>query len=114
MANELARALRRNQTDAERKLWRLLRRRDNIGYRFRRQHPLGPYIVDFACLEANLIVELDGGQHAEPALQARDLQRDAWLEARGYRVLRFWNADIYESIDGVLTRIRLALSDPTI
>ena len=86
-----ARAMRRAPTDAERALWRLLRDRRFSGYKFRRQTPLGPFIVDFLCFEARLIVEADGGQHAD---NSDDRIRDAWLSARGFRVRRFWNVDI--------------------
>ncbi len=86
-----ARAMRRAPIDAERALWRLLRDRRFSGYKFRRQTPIGPFIADFVCFEARLIVEADGSQHAE---SPRDDRRDAWLRAQGYRIRRFWNADI--------------------
>ena len=86
-----ARAMRRAPTDAERALWRLLRDRRFSGYKFRRQTPLGPFIVDFLCFEARLIVEADGGQHGDNAC---DIARDAWLVAQGFHVRRFWNAEI--------------------
>jgi len=105
-----ARDLRRHQTDAERRLWRRLRDRQLAGAKFRRQHPIGQYIVDFCCLEAKLVVELDGGQHA--ARRATDTERTAFLEAQGYRVLRFWNNDVLSNLDGVLQRIAEALRHP--
>ena len=111
MVNQRARRLRRNPTDAERKLWSLLRRRQLAGHRFRKQVPLGPYIVDFACLAKKLVVEVDGGQHSTRV--ARDRTRSDWLEARGYRVLRFWNNDVLTNPDGVLQTIQLALSSGT-
>ena len=83
--------MRRAPTDAERALWRLLRDRRFSGYKFRRQTPLGPYIVDFLCFQERLIVEADGGQHAD---NPRDHDRDAWLVAQGFRVRRFWNIEI--------------------
>jgi very-short-patch-repair endonuclease len=86
-----ARAMRRAPTDAERALWRLLRDRRFSGYKFRRQTPIGPFIVDFLCFEARLIVEADGGQHGD---NAYDIARDAWFRAQGFRVRRFWNAEI--------------------
>lgn len=104
MANQRARNLRQNQTEAEKKLWSRLRR-DALGKNFRRQHPLGPYIVDFVCLELKLVIEADGGQHGEDAA-LHDQRRTAWLGARGYRVLRFWNNDILANIDGVVEVIR--------
>jgi BirA family biotin operon repressor/biotin-[acetyl-CoA-carboxylase] ligase len=107
MANERARALRRNLTDAERKLWHALRR-DALGVNFRRQHPIGNYIVDFVCLDRKLVIEADGGQHAE-AQAAHDAARTAWLEQQGYEVLRFWNTDILTNIEGVVDVIRSKL-----
>ena len=90
-------------TDAEQRLWRQLRARQIAGARFRRQAPIGPYIADFACLDARLVIEVDGGQHADGA--SRDLHRDAWLSRQGFRVLRFWNNDVLQNIDGVLQRV---------
>jgi 2-isopropylmalate synthase len=86
-----ARALRRSMTEAERQLWYLLRSRRFSGYKFRRQVPVGPYIADFLCYEARLIIEADGSQHAE---SAGDAKRDGWLAAQGFRLLRFWNSEI--------------------
>ncbi len=108
MSRERARALRNNPTEAERALWKHLRLRQLEGQKFRRQQPLDPYIVDFACLEKKLIVELDGGQHAEQV--ASDAERTAWLEAQGFRVLRFWNHDVMKDIEAVKEVIRRALS----
>jgi very-short-patch-repair endonuclease len=102
-----AKQLRRSQTDAEAILWSQLRGRQMAGRKFRRQTPLLGYIADFACLEARLIIELDGGQHAERA--EKDEKRPRDLEASGYVVLRFWNADVFTSLDGVLTTIHAAL-----
>ncbi len=87
-----ARGLRREMTDAERSLWQHLRRRQLGGLKFRRQHPIGRYIVDFVCVEVGLVIEVDGGQHG--VQQSYDESRTAWLEQRGYRVLRFWNNDV--------------------
>lgn len=100
------RHLRREQTDAERRLWNHLRDRRLAGFKFTRQESIGPYIADLACREARLIVEADGGQHAD---SLPDRVRDAWLSARGYRVLRFWNAEIMNNIAGVMDTIRAAL-----
>ena len=100
-----ARRLRGNLTDAERALWRQLRHHQ-LGARFRRQFPVPPYIVDFACVEARLIVEADGGQHN---VSARDERRDAALSAQGWRVLRFWNNEILTNRAGVLRTIAEAL-----
>nr|VFJ96659.1 MAG: Very-short-patch-repair endonuclease [Candidatus Kentron sp. LFY] len=106
---ERARSLRQNATDAEKLLWRHLRNRQLSGFKFRRQMPVEPYIVDFACLEAKLIIELDGGQHAEQ--QTYDQNRSRVLGSRGYRVLRFWNNEMLRDMDAVLERIRMVLLD---
>ncbi|MCW5751814.1 MAG: endonuclease domain-containing protein [Alphaproteobacteria bacterium] len=103
----LARALRASSTEAERRLWFALRDRRLGGHKFRRQVVIGRFIADFLCPAHRLVVELDGGQHGEGA--ARDAARTAWLEARGYRVLRFWNNDVLENMEGVLVRILAAL-----
>ena len=108
MANEKARALRVTMTDAERRLWACLPGRRLVGYKFRRQHPLGPFIVDFACIEHRLVIEADGGQHAESKADAR---RTVWLERHGWRVLRFWNPDILKSTEGVQEMILEALKE---
>jgi very-short-patch-repair endonuclease len=107
MANERARRLRRNPTEAETRLWSVLRKRGLAGARFRRQVPLGRYIVDFLCLDARLVVEIDGGQHATEA--ERDAERTRWLESQGFRVLRFWNNEVLENLDGVADGIAAAL-----
>jgi len=109
-ATERARTLRRDSTDAERLLWRGLRNRTFATHKFRRQHPIGRYFVDFVCIERALIIELDGGQHAERF--AADEVRTAFLEARGFRVLRFWNNDVMSNTDGVLATIDAALKSP--
>ena len=103
MANEFARNLRKNLTDTERFIWSKLRHRQMSGWRFRRQAPIGPYIADFVCFECKLIIELDGSQHAEQ-LEA-DAERTQWLESQGYRVLRFWNHEVFEDWDNVSDRI---------
>ena len=105
-----ARDLRRNHTEAERKLWSRLRCRQVIGAKFRRQHVIGRYIADFCCPERRLVVELDGGQHMGQV--DSDLQRTLFLRHRGYRVLRFWNNDVLVNTDVVLQQIAKALIDP--
>ena len=102
-----ARQLRRRQTDAERLLWSKLRSRQLEGRKARRQHVIGPYIVDFVFLEDRLIVELDGGQHMEQV--DRDTRRTAWLEMKGFQVLRFWNNEVLGNLESVLEAIRRAL-----
>ena len=96
---ELARRLRRGMTDVERRLWRHLRQRQLGGCKFRRQVTIGPYVVDFACLEKRLVLEVDGGQHCD---SRTDPIRDGYLRGRGFRVLRFWNHDVLENIEGVV------------
>jgi very-short-patch-repair endonuclease len=95
-----ARQLRKNPTDAERLIWQKLRFWQVDGCKFRRQQPLGNYIVDFVCLEKRLIIEVDGGQHAEDANY--DTDRDAWLRNQSFVILRFWNNDVLKNIDGVM------------
>ncbi len=99
---DIARTLRRKATDVETIVWRLLRGRRFAGTKFRRQLPIGPFVADFACVQHKLIVELDGGQHAE---SKADTKRDAYLAADGWRVLRFWNNDVIANREGVLERI---------
>jgi len=102
-----ARGLRRNMTDAERKIWQILRSQQMQGFKFRRQVPIGRYIADFVCHEARLIVEIDGGQHDHASPQ--ESERTAFLQTEGYRVLRFWNNEVLANLDGVYTRITEAL-----
>ncbi len=103
-----AKALRKDMTDAEHRLWYHLRGHRFVGAKFKRQKPIGPFIVDFVCLESRLVIELDGGQHADDV--AYDQRRDAWLAANGYRVLRFWNSEVMQELPGVLERIREVLA----
>ena len=105
-----AQAMRQSRTNAEGLLWHYLRNKQLGGYRFRRQQPIGPYIADFACLPEKLLIELDGSQHANP--NAPDEQRDQFLRQQGYRVLRFWNHDVFADCFGVLERVYEALADP--
>ena len=108
-----AQQLRTALTNAERKLWSRLRQRQ-LGYAFRRQHPIPPYTVDFACIARRLVIEADGGQHAE---SKSDMRRDRFLRRRGWTVLRFWNNDILQNLDGVLeiivTRLAATPTQPS-
>jgi very-short-patch-repair endonuclease len=104
-----ARDLRRHSTVTEAKLWYRLRSRRLEGARFRRQHPIGPWIADFYCAEAKLVIELDGGGHADPSQAEADVRRDEEFRKRGLRVLRFWNTDVHLNLEGVLERISEAL-----
>jgi very-short-patch-repair endonuclease len=103
-----ARTLRRRPTAAERLLWRHLQNRELAACKFRRQVPIGPYVADFVCFAARLVIEVDGGQHA--TLRPADARRDRWLAAQGFRLLRFWNNDVLDNLDGVLQTIAVALA----
>jgi very-short-patch-repair endonuclease len=107
-----ARSLRKNLTNPERLLWSKLRGRRFAGFKFRRQVPLGPFIVDFVCFDRKLILELDGGQHTLQT--AYDARRTAWLEEHGFRVVRFWNHELWEDRDAVDELIwqRLQVAEP--
>ena len=105
---ENAKRLRSNQTEVEQRLWHQLRAHRFMGLKFKRQKPIGKYIVDFVCVEAQLIIELDGGQHAERL--AYDEERDTFLGSHGYRVLRFWNHEVMQQMDAVLEKIRLVVN----
>ena len=106
---ELARSLRKRETSSEEKLWLALRNRQLDGWKFKRQAPRGPFITDFYCAEAQLVIEVDGSQHQESRNQIRDAERSRFLESEGLRVLRFTNSDILDNIEGVLEEIYLAL-----
>jgi very-short-patch-repair endonuclease len=113
LANEKARALRKRLTSQEVKLWVKLRELKALGFHFRRQAPIGRYIVDFASLSARMVVEVDGGQHGMEAGIRSDRERDAFLRSRGFSVLRFWNSDVDHNLDGVMETILSALNTPT-
>jgi very-short-patch-repair endonuclease len=100
------RRLRKDTTDAERKLWSVLRNREMVGLKFFRQYSIGPYVVDFYCPEQRLAVEVDGGQHAHMHGQRRDALRDSYLRDLDIRVIRFWNNDVLQNIEGVGQKIR--------
>ncbi len=104
----LAKKLRKEMTDAERTLWTRLRGKRFLGNKFRRQHPLGPFIVDFVCLNHGLVIEVDGGHHNDTL--EYDLQRTQWLESKGFKILRFWNHEVLKCPAAVLGRIHQALS----
>ena len=103
-----ARLLRKSFTDAELRMWQLLRNRNLQRFKFRRQHPIGPYIADFVCLEQRIVIEVDGSQHAQQAKY--DSERAVYLEAAGYRVLRFWDNDVLAHADSVMQSIYNTLS----
>ncbi|WP_429948025.1 endonuclease domain-containing protein [Comamonas sediminis] len=105
-----ARALRQSPTTAEQVLWRHLRNRQLAGTKFRRQHPLSPYILDFVCLAQGLVVEVDGGQHADLQAQGYDRQRTVWLRQQGLRVLRFWKHEVVQQTNEVLAHVLQALT----
>jgi very-short-patch-repair endonuclease len=107
MSTDKAKELRKSSTDAERKLWHHLRRYQMNGHKFRRQQPIGPYIVDFVCFEKKLIVEVDGGHHDQQA--ESDNARTEWLESQGFKVLRFWNNQVLKETESVKLAIMKAL-----
>jgi very-short-patch-repair endonuclease len=106
-----AKGLRKNLTDAERWLWQHLRNRELAGWKFRRQHPVGPFIVDFICIERKLIIEVDGGQQAESSEQ--DTKRSEYLKERGYRILRFWDNEVLREGKSVSDVILSCLAENT-
>jgi very-short-patch-repair endonuclease len=105
----LPKELRKRQTDAEGKLWYFLRDRQLAGYKFRRQHRIGHYIVDIVCLDKKLIIEIDGGQHNEEFNKRKDQSRTDWLTNEGYQVIRFWDHDVLTNTEGVMEVIRQTL-----
>jgi very-short-patch-repair endonuclease len=105
------RELRKNATDAEKLLWQLLRDRRLLGFKFHRQYPMASYILDFYCHEAKLAIEVDGGGHADDQQAAYDAQRTKDLQAEGIRVIRFWNNEVLNQTETVLTAIAAALSE---
>lgn len=108
---DFSRNLRQNQTDVEKKLWYELRNRRFLGLKFRRQFPIDKYIVDFCCFEKKLIIELDGGQHNEITSLKYDEARTKFFKDEGYQVLRFWNTDVVNNIEGVLESIKLKIEE---
>jgi very-short-patch-repair endonuclease len=112
VAREYAKRLRRTMTRAEALLWSYIRRRSLAGAKFRRQHPIGPYIADFACVAAKLVVEIDGATHWTAEEIAHDARRALFLEASGWRVLRVTNNDVYENLDGVWLTIESRIPPP--
>ena len=104
-----ARDLRKNQTDTEQILWLQLRNRRFLNYKFRRQFPIESYIVDFICLELKLVIELDGSQHNNQI--DKDIERILFLNQRGFKLVRFWNNDLYNNLEGTLEYIRLAIEE---
>ena len=107
----IAKNLRKQSTDAERKLWQHLRTKQLQGLKFRRQAPIGNYVLDFVCYEKNLVIELDGGQHSIE--QGKDKLRDNWLIKQGFKVLRFWNNEVLTNTAGVLEVIRISCLSPS-
>lgn len=110
-AHNKARYLRKNQTDAESLLWSRLRARQLTGIKFRRQHPIGPYVLDFYCAEAHLAVEVDGSQHLELIAINQDQARTKFLENKSIKVIRFWNHEVLENLDAVLESIIFTLDE---
>jgi very-short-patch-repair endonuclease len=109
MTRQFAMALRQRMTDDERLLWRHLRNRGLGGWKFRRQYPVGPFIVDFICVEKDVVIEVDGGQHADN--EVIDIKRSAYLNKMGYRVVRFWNNEVLQETEAVVTAIFAILAN---
>ena len=101
----IARKLRKNSTEEERKIWNLLRNRQFLNLKFKRQVPIGEYIADFVCEEKKIAIEIDGGQHNEPDNWVKDNMRTQFIKSKGYKVLRFWNNDIKDNIEGVYQKL---------
>jgi very-short-patch-repair endonuclease len=112
LIRERSKRLRRGATKAEKMLWFHLRC-EQLGYRFRRQQPIGRYIADFACLERRLLIELDGGHHGNPRQLAYDEERTQWLESQGFRIVRFWNTTVFQELEGVVEAIAEELEKPS-
>ena len=106
----VSRKLRRDQTDAERALWAKLRSKQIAEAKFRRQQAIGPYVVDFVSFDSNLILEVDGGEHGRDKMRNKDEVRTKWLQQRGYQVIRFWDNEVLQNIEGVLEKILEALN----
>ena len=104
--NKNARILRKNMTKQERSLWSIIRNRQFYGLRFRRQFPIGEYIVDFVCREKKIVIEIDGGQHNQPIDIEYDIKRTEFLNSEGFKVIRFWNNEIDKNISGVYERLK--------
>jgi len=104
--NIIARNLRKNQTEQEKKVWNLLRNQQFYGFKFRRQYPIGNYIVDFVCKEKKIIIEIDGGQHNIKENIYKDNERTKYLEMKGYKIIRFWNNDINNNLEGVFKKLQ--------
>ena len=108
-----ARNLRNNATLEERRIWNLIKNKQINGLKFRRQFPIGNYIVDFVCLKIKLIIEIDGGQHNETKQVEYDKNRTKFFESNGYKVIRFWNSDIYSNIEGVISELKRTIDEIT-
>ncbi|MFA6215515.1 MAG: endonuclease domain-containing protein [Patescibacteria group bacterium] len=105
MKTHITKILRKNQTPHEQKLWRNLRGRRLGSLKFRRQFKIGKYVADFCCLKKKLVIELDGGHHADDSQVVKDEKKQQYIESQGYKVLRFWNNEVDDNIDGILERI---------
>ncbi len=104
--HKIAKVLRKRPTDAERLLWKHLKARQLESFKFRRQQPIGNYVVDFVCFEKRIVVEIDGAQHAVEKEREKDIERDSWFTKQGFRVLRFWNNEVIQQTEGVLEVIK--------
>jgi very-short-patch-repair endonuclease len=111
MSVDRARELRKQMTEAEMRLWSYLRTLKAQGFHFRKQAPIGQYVVDFCCHTARLVIEVDGGQHGLPDDEAKDAERTKWLEGRGYHIVRYWNNDVISNLAGIVVDIEARLPD---
>ncbi len=109
----LAKIMRKHPTDAENLLWQYLHAKKLGGFKFRRQHPIGKYIVDFICLKKKLAIELDGGQHAKKRVASEDRTRDEWMKSQGFKILRIWNHEVLQNLEGVLEIIADECKSPS-
>jgi very-short-patch-repair endonuclease len=113
LANENARALRKRLTPQEAKLWVKLRELKPLGFHFRRQAPIGRHVVDFVSFNSRIVIEIDGGQHGLPEGARSDRERDTFLKSQGFNILRYWNSDVDENLEGVIENIVAMLKTPT-
>jgi len=109
----LAKIMRRHPTDAENLLWQSLRAKRFLGLKFKRQEPIGDYIADFICYEKKIVIELDGGQHARKRNELEDKKRDEWMKSQGFKILRIWNHEVLQNLEGLLEHIADECQSPS-
>src|SRR5579885_1278035 len=114
LLHDRAREMRKHLPESEMRLWEHLRRKQIGGFKFRRQYQIGQYIADFASIQARLVVEIDGDHHGNDHAETRDARRTEWLEAQGWRVIRFWSSHLIDDLEGVVDAIREACHNPAL